>query len=180
MAGRRSSVRDGEVESYDEPPPGPPIVVPERLEVDPSAVNGEDLIRGDDAEQADSYGITIASNGSSRSVCTIRPPRCAPSVQRRQVRAPGDTYGTVPATNGASSYGSPSATSTAVSTRNSLRQVDSTKKRMKIGAKHEWFAFAALVFVLAQMAEVIAPTPAAATSRAPWTIAGDSKSTVGG
>jgi hypothetical protein len=31
-------------------------VVPERLEVDPSAVNGEDLIRADDAEQADSYG----------------------------------------------------------------------------------------------------------------------------
>ena len=58
--------------------------------------------------------------------------------------------------------------------------VDSTKKGMKVGAKREWLAFAALVFVLAQMADVIAPTPAAATSRAPWTIAADSKSTIGG
>ena len=40
--------------------------------------------------------------------------------------------------------------------------------------------FAALVFFLAQMAVVIAPTPAAATSRAPWAIAAGSKSTVGG
>jgi hypothetical protein len=48
-------VRDGEVESYDEPPPGPPTVVAERLEVDPSAVNGDDLLRADDAEQTDPY-----------------------------------------------------------------------------------------------------------------------------
>ena len=48
-------VRDGEVESYDEPPPGPPTVVPERLEDDPSAVNGDDLLRADDAEQTDPY-----------------------------------------------------------------------------------------------------------------------------
>ncbi len=48
-------VRDGAVESYDEPPPGPPTVVPERLEEDPTAVNGADLIRADDAEQTDPY-----------------------------------------------------------------------------------------------------------------------------
>ena len=48
-------VRDGEVESYDEPPPGPSTVVPERIEADPSAVDGEDLIRADDAEQTDPY-----------------------------------------------------------------------------------------------------------------------------
>jgi hypothetical protein len=48
-------VRDGEVESYDEPPPGPPTVVPERLEPDPSAANGDDLLRADDAEQTDPY-----------------------------------------------------------------------------------------------------------------------------
>ena len=40
--------------------------------------------------------------------------------------------------------------------------------------------FAALVFLLAQMAVVIAPTPAAATNRAPWAIVAGSKSTVGG
>ena len=58
--------------------------------------------------------------------------------------------------------------------------VDSTKKGMKVGAKRrEWLAFAALVFVLAQMADVIAPTPATATSHTPWTIAADSKSTIG-
>ena len=51
-------VRDGEVESYDEPPPGAPTVVPEKLEVDPSAVNGDDLIRADDAEQTDPYDST--------------------------------------------------------------------------------------------------------------------------
>jgi hypothetical protein len=49
-------VRDGEVESYDEPPPGPPTLVPQRLEADPSAVNGDDLIRADDAERTDPYG----------------------------------------------------------------------------------------------------------------------------
>jgi len=48
-------VRDGAVESYDEPPPGPPSVVPVSLEADPVAVNGEDLIRADDAEQTDPY-----------------------------------------------------------------------------------------------------------------------------
>ena len=40
--------------------------------------------------------------------------------------------------------------------------------------------FAAFVLLLARMAVVIAPTPAAAMSRAPWAIAADSKSTVGG
>jgi hypothetical protein len=48
-------VRDGEVESYDEPPLGLPTAVPERLEADPSAANGDDLIRADDAEQTDPY-----------------------------------------------------------------------------------------------------------------------------
>jgi hypothetical protein len=46
-------VRDGEVESYDEPPPGEPTLVPERLEEDPSAADGSDLVRADDAEAAD-------------------------------------------------------------------------------------------------------------------------------
>jgi hypothetical protein len=45
-------VRDGEVESYDEPPPGEPTIVPERLEEDPSAAYGSDLVRADDAEAA--------------------------------------------------------------------------------------------------------------------------------
>lgn len=48
-------VRDGTVESYDEPPQGPPSLVPERLEADPSAANGHDLVRADDAEQTDPY-----------------------------------------------------------------------------------------------------------------------------
>jgi hypothetical protein len=48
-------VCDGEVESYDEPPSGPPTVVPESLEADPTAANGVDLIRADDAEQTDPY-----------------------------------------------------------------------------------------------------------------------------
>jgi hypothetical protein len=48
-------VRDGEVESYDEPPSGAPSVVPERIEADPSATNGSDLIRADDAERTDPY-----------------------------------------------------------------------------------------------------------------------------
>ena len=39
---------------------------------------------------------------------------------------------------------------------------------------------AALVFLMAQMAVVIAPTPAGATIRARWAIAADSKSTAGG
>ena len=48
-------VRDGKVESHDEPPPGAPSVVPERIEADPSATNGSDLIRADDAERTDPY-----------------------------------------------------------------------------------------------------------------------------
>jgi hypothetical protein len=46
-------VRDGEVESYDEPPPGEFSIVPERLEEDPSASYGSDLVRSDDAEAGD-------------------------------------------------------------------------------------------------------------------------------
>jgi hypothetical protein len=48
-------VRDGGVESYDEPPPGAPSVVPERIEALPSATNGSDLLRSDDAERADAH-----------------------------------------------------------------------------------------------------------------------------
>ncbi|HEY1446801.1 MAG TPA: hypothetical protein VGF51_18150 [Acidimicrobiales bacterium] len=48
-------VRDGEVESYDEPPQEAPSVVPERLEPDPSATNGDDLFRADDAEGTDPH-----------------------------------------------------------------------------------------------------------------------------
>lgn len=48
-------VRDEGVESYDEPPPGAPRTVPERLEADPSAANGSDLVRADDAEQDEPY-----------------------------------------------------------------------------------------------------------------------------
>ncbi|HEX4218282.1 MAG TPA: hypothetical protein VHZ02_07935 [Acidimicrobiales bacterium] len=58
-AGRPTKlVRDGEVESYDEPPPEAPSTVPERLEAHPSAANGSDLIRADDAEQTDPYDST--------------------------------------------------------------------------------------------------------------------------
>jgi hypothetical protein len=48
-------VRDGSVESYDEPPPGAPSVVPERIEAVPSATNGNDLVRSEDAERANAY-----------------------------------------------------------------------------------------------------------------------------
>jgi hypothetical protein len=46
-------VRDGDIETYDDPPEGPPSLVPERLEADPRAVGGSDLRRADEAEQTD-------------------------------------------------------------------------------------------------------------------------------
>lgn len=44
-------VRDGGVESYDEPPDGPMVQEPVRIEEEPAAVNGEDLRRTDAAER---------------------------------------------------------------------------------------------------------------------------------
>jgi hypothetical protein len=44
-------VRDGGVESYDEPPDEEPTQSPERIEPDPSASDADDLRRADDAEQ---------------------------------------------------------------------------------------------------------------------------------
>lgn len=48
-------VRDGGVESYDEAPSGAPSVVPERIEARPTATNGRDLVRSDDAARSDAY-----------------------------------------------------------------------------------------------------------------------------
>lgn len=44
-------VRDGGVESYDEPPDGPPVREPVRIEEEPTAENGDDLRRSDAAER---------------------------------------------------------------------------------------------------------------------------------
>jgi hypothetical protein len=46
-------VRDGDVESYDEPPDEEPTSVPERIEPTAEAVDGEDLIRTGDGSQGD-------------------------------------------------------------------------------------------------------------------------------
>ncbi len=48
-------VRDGAVESYDEPPAGPPVRVPTVLEPEPVATGGEDLIRADGAQHDPAY-----------------------------------------------------------------------------------------------------------------------------
>ena len=48
-------VRDGEVTSYDEPPSGPWIKTPERVEADPSSTEGSDLKRADEAQSGDAY-----------------------------------------------------------------------------------------------------------------------------
>jgi hypothetical protein len=47
-------VRDGGVESYDEPPEEPPTLVPERIEDSPAS-QGDDLLRADDVERGDAY-----------------------------------------------------------------------------------------------------------------------------
>jgi hypothetical protein len=69
-------VRDGEVESYDEPPPGAPSTVPERLEPDPSAANGSDLVRADDAEGADpaSQGMEALDSFAQSGLLDVRHP----------------------------------------------------------------------------------------------------------
>jgi hypothetical protein len=46
-------VRDGEVESYDEPPDEEPSTVPERIEPDVAANGGADLIRAGEASGQD-------------------------------------------------------------------------------------------------------------------------------
>jgi hypothetical protein len=48
-------VRDGDVESYEDPPDGPPTSTPVRLEADPEASNGGDLHRADEAESGPSF-----------------------------------------------------------------------------------------------------------------------------
>ena len=66
-------VRDGEVESYDEPPSGAPSVVPERIEANPFELNGSDLIRADDAEQADQVMEALDSFAQSGMVDVRHP-----------------------------------------------------------------------------------------------------------
>jgi hypothetical protein len=67
-------VRDGEVESYDEPPEGPEVVTPVRLEADPTSQDGADLLRADAAEQGD-YDSSVATMGVpwTPSVSRVRP-----------------------------------------------------------------------------------------------------------
>src|SRR5258707_14906271 len=48
-------VRDGDATSYEDPPAGPWIKEPERIEADPNATEGTDLIRADAAESAGVY-----------------------------------------------------------------------------------------------------------------------------
>ncbi len=57
-------VRDGDVESYDDPPAEPPVGVPRRLEADPSGRNGSDMRRADDAEAGDPYDAQKAIRAS--------------------------------------------------------------------------------------------------------------------
>ena len=45
-------VRDGDSTSYDDPPPGPWVEQPQRLEPDPTSTGGQDLVRADAAEAA--------------------------------------------------------------------------------------------------------------------------------
>jgi hypothetical protein len=54
-------VRDGDLESYDDPPAGAPVAVPVRLEADPTTSSGQDLLRADSAEQDDSYDASKAT-----------------------------------------------------------------------------------------------------------------------
>ena len=72
-------VRDGQVESYDEPPQGPPTTVPERLEADPSATNGDDLVRADNAEEtapydASSQGMEALDSFAQSGLVDVRHP----------------------------------------------------------------------------------------------------------
>jgi hypothetical protein len=70
-------VRDGEVESYDEPPEGPEVVTPVRLEADPTSQDGADLLRADAAEQGD-YDSSVATMGAMDAVGQ----QGAPNVER--------------------------------------------------------------------------------------------------
>jgi hypothetical protein len=54
-------VRDGTIESYEDPPAGPPVAVPVRLEDDPTAAGGQDLLRADSAEEDDVYDSSKAN-----------------------------------------------------------------------------------------------------------------------
>lgn len=58
LSDRRATklVRDGDATSYDDPPAGPWIKTPERVEADPTAAGGSDLIRADAAESEGDYG----------------------------------------------------------------------------------------------------------------------------
>lgn len=53
-------VRDGSVESYDEPPHQPPTQAPVRLEEDPVG-SDDDLLRADDAQHDDPYDAQKAT-----------------------------------------------------------------------------------------------------------------------
>ncbi len=46
---------DGGVTSYDDPPSGPWLTSPERIEADPASADGRDIARADDAEAGDAY-----------------------------------------------------------------------------------------------------------------------------
>jgi hypothetical protein len=48
-------VRDGHVESCDDPPEGPTVTTPVPVEPEPAAANGEDLRRADDAERGEPF-----------------------------------------------------------------------------------------------------------------------------
>jgi hypothetical protein len=54
-------VRDHGVESYDQIPDGPVTQTPIRLEGDPDATDGADLLRADSAEGVQAYDVTTAS-----------------------------------------------------------------------------------------------------------------------
>jgi hypothetical protein len=54
-------VRDGAIESYEDPPAGPPVAVPVKLEADPTAAGGQDLLRADSAEEGDGYDSSKAN-----------------------------------------------------------------------------------------------------------------------
>ena len=54
-------VRDGAIESYEDPPAGAPVAVPVRLEDDPTAASGQDLLRADSAEEDEVYDSSKAN-----------------------------------------------------------------------------------------------------------------------
>ena len=48
-------VRDGDVETYDAPPDGPPVQVPVALDAKGDGVDSDDLRRADSAQEGDAY-----------------------------------------------------------------------------------------------------------------------------